>query len=563
MSDKDKIDILKKRLAVARGDEPGDLLLLNGRIVNVFSGKIQEANIVVAGEYIAGIGDYQNGVEVMDLRGQYVLPGFIDAHVHIESSHLIPAAFGAAALKHGTTAVIADPHEIANVLGEEGIDFMVKNAESTPLDIFYLIPSAVPSTDKETSGAALNGKAVKDLLAKYPQTLGLGEVMNSPGVVYGDDDVLAKLAAAENLTLDGHYPGGTGKPLNAYCSVGINSDHESIALGEAGEKLSLGMSVFIREGSSARNMAALLPLVDDNNWPYFCFCGDDISGADLEERGDIVNIIRKAVARGMDPIRAVQIGTINPARHYGLKNRGAVAPGYLADMVITRDLASFTISSVYKSGVKYENSYKEIPLNLGKVTLPSLEGLTFPQPQGEKFARVIQVFPTEIVTKEKIYPVAELSERDIVALMVIERHGKNGNIGFGLVEGTGLKTGVLATTIAHDSHNMLVLGVAEKEMAQAAGILADQGGGAVVVKDGQVLASMPLPVAGLMSSQSVAEVGKMEQNLLSAAKELGVTLPSPLMTLSFMALPVIPKLKLTDMGLFHVDKFDFVPLYFN
>lgn len=557
------IDILKKRLAVARGDEVPDLLLINGRIVNVFSGKIQEANIAVVGEYIAGIGDYQVGVEVVDLQGQYVLPGFIDAHVHIESSHLIPAAFGSLALKHGTTAVIADPHEIANVLGEEGIEFMVANAQDTPVDIFYMIPSAVPSTDKETSGAVLNGEAVKNLLAKYPQALGLGEIMNAPGVVYGDDDVLAKIIAGGSLSLDGHYPGGSGKALNAYCSVGINSDHESILLKEAEEKLSLGIQVFIREGSSAKNLEALLPLVDDNNWPCFCFCADDISAADLEERGDIVNMVRKAVKLGMDPVRAVQIGTINPARHYGLKNRGAVAPGYLADMVIAQDLEAFAISSVYKSGIKCENTYKETSLGLGKVTLPPLEGLSFPRPQGESFARVIQVFPTEIVTEERVYPIADLEKGDIAKVMVIERHGKNGNIGFGLVEGTGLKTGVLATTIAHDSHNMLVLGADDGEMAYAAGVLADQGGGAVVVKDGKVLASMPLAVGGLMSSQPGSRVGEGEKQLLAAAKDLGLTLPSPLMTLSFMALPVIPKLKLTDMGLFHVDKFDFVPLYFN
>lgn len=560
---KDKLTALTRRIAVAKGDIPGDLLLKNGRIVNVYSGRIEEKDIITSGGYIAGLGSYNQASEIVDLDGQYVLPGFIDAHIHIESSHLIPSSFGAAALCHGTTAVIADPHEIANVLGESGLDFMFQDAALSPLDIFYMLPSSVPATDKETSGGIIDAAATARLFQSYHSFLGLGEIMNAPGVVNGDKEVLGKIIAAQTKALDGHFPGGSGRELNAYRSAGINSEHEAIALEEAAEKLSLGMTVFVREGSSARNLEALLPLVDDNNWPCFCFCADDVSAADLESHGDILPMVRKAVSLGLPPVRAVQIATINPRRHYGLRDRGALVPGTLCDAVVVEDLRDFKVSAVYKGGRIYVNEYQSREVSLGQVHLPPLSKAVFPQNNGFKYARVIKVLPTEIVTGESIYPVAELSQGDIVKAMVIERHGKSGNWSFGLVEGTGLKRGAIASTIAHDSHNIVAVGVNEKEMIFAAQTLAKLGGGAVVTIDGQVLAALKFPVAGLMSGADAAFVGKEERGFLAAAKKTGTVLPSPLMTLSFLALPVIPKLRLTDKGLFDVDNFDFVPLYFN
>ncbi len=563
MRDIQQREKLQRRLNIAKGAAPADLVLRHGRLVNVFSGLIEEKDIAIAGTTIAGVGQYESGRQVVDLGGKYVLPGLIDAHIHVESSHLTPSSFGDAALAHGTTSVIADPHEIANVLGTPGLEFMFQDALASPLDIFFMLPSAVPATAQETAGAEINAATVESLFAGPMPFWGLGEVMNAPGVIQGDPEVLDKIIAASGRVLDGHYPGGTGLNLNAYCSVGINSDHESVSLAEAQEKLALGMTVFIREGSSARNLAALLPLVNDDNWPCFCFCADDLSAAALNSQGDILPMIRRAVALGLSPQRAVQIATINPARHYGLRKRGAVAPGYWADLVIVEDLQDFNLAAVYKNGQAYTGNYQAQAITLGNVTLPDLSGLDFPQLAGHEFARVIKVLPTEIITPEKIYPVSQLPAYDIAKLMILERHGKNGNQAFGLVEGSGLKRGAIASTIAHDSHNLLVLGQEPKEMALAAQALADQGGGAVVTLDGQVLARMPLPVAGLMTGQTASATAKAEEELSAAARRLGLTLPAPLMTLSFLALPVIPQLKLTDKGLFDVEKFTFVPLYFD
>ncbi|MEG1868733.1 MAG: adenine deaminase [Clostridiales bacterium] len=558
------IDKLKNRIAVSKGDKKADLILKNAKIVNVFSGEVNHGNIAVVDGVIAGIGDYNNGDEIVDCQGKYVLPGLIDAHIHIESSHLIPSCFAQAVLEKGTTAVIADPHEIANVLGVEGLEFMIKDAKLSPMDIFYMLPSAVPSTDKETAGAIINGDAVGDLLAKYPEFIGLGEVINAPGVIFGDDDVLKKLAFAQEKLIDGHYPMGSGNLLSAYCSAGISSDHECTTSAEAEEKLKNGLMILMREGSSAKNLEALLPVVNDYNWHNFCFCADDISALDIQLRGDILNCLKKAVKLGLNPVRGVQIATINPARHYGLKARGAIAPGYIADFLVVDNLRDFTVDKVYKNGKQYVEHGEYKPRKIGKVTLPSLKNIKFPLIGNHKYARVIKAFPADLITEEIIYTAEEVANNhNIAKLMVVERHGKNGNIGFGLVEGFDLKAGCIATTIAHDSHNLLALGIDDEEMIFAAQALGKQGGGAIITKNKKVLAALPLPIAGLMTWEDAKTVAKKEEEFLKAKSELGISMDSPLMTLSFLALPVIPKLKLTDMGLFNGEDFDFVPLYFD
>lgn len=559
------MNVTQERLiAVAKGEDEGDLLLKNGKVVNVFTGEIQEGNILLVGDTIAGVGDYNTAAVVVDMAGKYVLPGFVDAHVHIESSHLTPSSFGQSVLAKGTTAVVADPHEIVNVLGEDGFAFMVEDAKKSPMDIFYMIPSAVPATAMETSGAIVDSEGVQRLFHQYPEVLGLGEVMNFPGVLFGDKEVLAKIERGQDKILDGHFPLATGKDLNAYAAVGISSDHESVSQQEAKEKISCGMTIFIREGSSAKNLEAIFPLINDNNWSQFCFCVDDINAKDLETYGDILHCIRKAVALGLPPIRGVQIATINPCRHYHLKRRGAIAPGYLGDMVVVEDLRDFEIAAVYKNGQAFAPKESQTPIALGKIQVPAYDNLVFPFETEKKFARVIKALPQELITEEVIVSVADLEKRkDIAKLLVMERHGKNGNMGWGLIEGFGEFDVTIAQTIAHDSHNLLVLGHEEKEMSFAIDALVNQGGGAVITKGTSILASMPLSIGGLMTWKSGKEVARWEEDLMQVVKEAGIALPSLVMTLSFMALPVIPKLKLSDMGLFDVEAFAFTPLFFD
>ncbi len=559
---------MKDLLKVAAGDASGDLLIKNARIVNVFSGEIETGDVMVAKGIIVGVGEYEKAAKTVDADGDYLLPGLIDAHVHIESSHLNPISFGKAALLHGTTTIIADPHEIANVLGLPGLTYMAKAAEKTPLDIFYMAPSAVPATGLETAGAVLDAKDIRYLLAKLG-FFGLGEMMNFPGVLMGDDEVLAKLAAAKDMKrpVDGHCPALTGRSLNGYVLAGITTEHEAATAKEAKEKLARGMMILIREGSAAKNLEALLPTVNDGNWPYFAFAADDINCHDLEKGGDILPLLKKAVALGLHPIRSVQMATINPARHYHLDDRGAIAPGRKADLLLVSDLKNFTVKGVYKDGKAvgaYDHpKYREENV-LNTVHLFPLDALTFPDPNGKTKARVIQAMPGSLYTAEAIYPLAEIEKRnDIQKVLVIARHGKNRNFAWGFVEGFHLKAGAIASTVAHDSHPLIVVGNRIEEMRCAAEVLAAQGGGMAAVKDGKLLASLPLPIAGLMTDAEPKEVAALEAALLSAAKELGCPLPSPFMTLSFLALPVIPKLKISDRGLVDVEKFTFTSLYLD
>ena len=545
--------------------EPADLLLKGGKIVNVFSGAIEEKDVLIKNGRIAYCGNCNKteANETVNLSGKYLLPGFIDAHIHIESSHLTPKAFGCAVLKKGTCAVIADPHEIANAAGEEGLAFMLEDAKASPIDIFYMLPSSVPATDKETTGAEINAAKTAELLEKYPSLLGLGELMNVPGILFGDPESAGKIEAAQGRLLDGHCPQLSGRELAAYASAGIYTDHESISASEAAEKLANGFTILIREGSSAKNLNDLLPLVNDHNHSRICFCSDDINASDICDHGDILNCIKKAVEWGIDPVRAVEMATINTANHYRLTNRGAIAPGYIADIVAVNDLRDFAVETVWKNGKAYNDTEEDITSQtFGVFTLKNTD-LRFPTPKEQNTnARVIRAFDGQIVTEENIVPVSDLKSQDISQLYVAERYGKNGNIGYALIEGFGLKKGAIASSVAHDSHNLLILATDDAEAAFAAQTVSAMGGGMCVAEKGQVKAAMELPVAGLMCAEKAENIAKKEKELTIAAKELGITLKSPFMTLAFMALPVIPKLKLTDKGLFDADLFDFVPLYF-
>jgi adenine deaminase len=550
-------------IAAALGKNTGDLLLKNGQMVNVFNGQIEKKDLLIKDGMIACceccIKDQAK--KVVDLQGKFILPGFIDAHVHIESSHLSPAAFGNAILEKGTTTVIADPHEIANAAGVEGITFMTENAKEAPIDIFFMVPSSVPATTMETAGATIDAQTVKTILKLHPSFLGLGELMNVPGILDGDPETLAKIEAAENHIIDGHYPMGSGRSLMAYAASGVSSDHESVTAAEAAEKLANGITVFIREGSSAKNLNDLIGLVDDYNHTRFCFCADDIHAEDILAHGDILNCIRKAVRQGLNPIYAVEMATINPANHYRLPHRGAIAPGYIADLVIVNDLTAFDIDSVYKNGKEYESSYQPQETRFGTFILKKKD-FRFPAMAENRKARVIKISDGQLITEEQIYTKKELIEHTDLALMcVIERYGKNGNIAYALVEGFGIQKGAIASSVAHDSHNLLILAKDEREFAFAAKTMEQIGGGMIVTENNRVLAKMALPIAGLMTYEDADTVAGQEKDLAKAAKDLGIALTSPFMTLSFLALPVIPHLKLTDKGLFDVTKFDFTSLY--
>ena len=483
--------------------------------------------------------------------GFYRLPAFIDAHVHVESSHLSPARFGHLIAAQGTLTAICDPHEIVNVMGEDGLDFMLADAKRSPANLRFTLPSCVPATPFETSGAALSAADTARLFAVHPELIALGEMMNVPGVIAGDPEVLGKIAAAKaaGKQTDGHFPGGHGKALSQYAAAGITSDHEALTADEALEKVAAGMTIFIREGSAAKNLANLLPAVTDANWEHFCFCTDDISAADLLSSGGIVNCIRTAVALGMNPERAVALATLNPARHYGL-------PLSDRDYVIVRDLTNFEIVRVVKDGQSLNDvtvSAMTPGENAGANTvhLPDLSGRVFcaPEPKDGRLD-VIGVTDGSLLTEHLR---REPSDTDDLALLtVIERHGKNGNVASAWTARTGLRRGAIATTVAHDHHNLLVLGNDANDIRTAATHLASIGGGQCVVQNGKILADLPLPIAGLMSAYPATDVATQIETLKTAARNTGCTLSDPFATLSFLALPVIPSLKLTDRGLFAI-----------
>ena len=560
-------------IAVARGEEPADLWLRNAQVVNVLSADIHPADVAIHGGRVVGFGQYE-ARQTIDLEGRYLCPGFIDAHVHLESSMVQPSEFARAVVPHGTTAVVTDPHEIANVLGLDGVRYILEASEGLPLTVYVMLPSCVPATQMETAGAELSAADLATLL-DHPRVLGLAEMMNFPGVLFRVPEVLEKISMAGQRPVDGHAPGLSGKDLNAYVAAGVRSDHECTTLDEARQKLRLGMHIFIREGTTARNLRDLLPLVTPANAHRCHLVTDDRHPEDLLSEGHIDDLVRKAVAQGLDPVIAVQMASINTAEYFGLRNVGAIAPGYRADLLVVDDLKRFGVAQVFAAGqlVAEEGRFLPSPAELPRVPLEStihldLTALDFTIAAGEGPARVIGVIPEQIITERLSVQVPVKNGQavadpahDILKMAVVERHRNTGNVGLGFVKGFGLRQGAIASSVAHDSHNIVVVGADDADMRAAVEAVAEMGGGQVVVADGQVKARLPLPIAGLMSDQPLEEVRDRLEALTAAARELGCVLPDPLMTMSFLALPVIPTLKLTDKGLVDVEQFAIVPLF--
>lgn len=565
---------LARRLEAARGDRPVDLLFRGGKVVNVFTGELASTSVAVFDGVVVGFGERQAN-EIVELDGGILSPGFIDGHFHLESSLLIPAEFARAVLPHGTTTVVADPHEIANVAGIAGVQFMLEASEDIGLEVFYMAPSCVPATHLETAGAELSANDIEKL-AQHPRVLGLAEVMNFPGVIMGDESMLDKLERFLDKTIDGHSPGLSGAQLDAYLCGGIGSDHECTRLEEAREKLGKGMHIMLREGSQARDMEALAPLVTSQTKQRCMLVSDDCHPEDLLEQGHMNRVLKRAMELAIDPITAIQLVSLNPARYFGLRTLGAIAPGYQADMVLLNSLQPLQVGRVYKKGKLVAENGKCLlakkpvaaEVQLISMNLEELkeEDLRL-QVQGSEM-RAIRAVPNTLITEEEIVTVADSqgqavsdANRDLLKIVVIERHQGSGRKGFGFVRGLGLRKGALASTVAHDSHNLIVVGVSDSDMVVAANTLRELGGGLVVVSDGQVQAQLPLPVAGLMTAASLEQVVAWKKEVNQAALELGATLEHPFMALSFLALPVIPKLKLTDQGLVDVESFTHVPLF--
>jgi adenine deaminase len=565
---------LATRLAVARGDQPADLLLTNLQLINLHTGEIYPSEIAIFGGMIVGVGPSYQAHQTLDLGGRYVAPGLIDAHVHIESSLCTPSEFANAVLPRGVTTVVTDPHEIANVMGLAGIDYMLQSAQTSPLNMYVMASSCVPATHMETSGATLEADQLATLLGN-PWVLGLAEVMNYPGLVFGDPNVLAKVERFKHLVLDGHCPALTGQALNAYRAAGIQSDHECTTMEEAGEKLQKGFTLFIREATNARNLRALLPIITPANHRRICFCTDDRQPADLLDDGSIDYMIRVAIQAGVDPIIALRLGSLNTAEYFRLYDRGAIAPGYQADLMVFSDLQAPLAEMVFHAGVLIARDLKMLatPSTTQPPTPPptvnlaqSAFDLDIPA-QGQRI-RVIGSVDGQLVTQHLIETpsvqdglVVSDPQRDLLKMLVIERHKGIGNIGKGLIHGIGLKRGAIAGTVAHDHHNLVVIGVDDRSIQAAIRALLQMGGGLVTVDGDSILAQLPLPIAGLMSDQPIETVRQAIDQLIQTAQGLGSPMHDPFMAMSFMALEVIPKLKLTDIGLVDVEQFQPVGLF--
>jgi adenine deaminase len=557
---------MRKRLtdliSVAKGELPADLLLTDAKVVNVFNGEIEPGNVAICRDRIAGVGDYHKAKQALDVGGRYIAPGLINGHIHPESSMLDIGQYARAVVPHGTTALVTDLHEIANVCGLEGIRYVLDCARRLPFDLFLMAPSCVPATQRETSGASLSPEDIHKVLG-WKGCIGLGEVMDFPGVIGGDEAVLRKISLARGRIIDGHAPGVAGKDLSAYIAAGILSDHESVSLDEAKEKLRQGMFIMLREGSSEKNLDALLPLVSDKTYKRCMFVVDDRSCVDLLRDGDIDGVVRKAIRRGLDPVRAIQLATINPAQYFRLDALGAVAPGYMANLIVLSDLSRLQIDMVFYRGRLVAKDGKPLfpssqatgrgLTNTVKIKPFNMEALRL-WVSGEA-ELIIEIVPGQIITrkrKEKIKAtngaITPDTKRDILKLVVVERHKATGNIGVGLVSGFGLKRGALASSIAHDSHNIIAVGTNDGDIFTAIKEIERLQGGLVAVAQGKVLASLALPIAGLLSDQPLETVVSKLERLEKVATELGTKLPSPLATLSFLALPVIPEIRLTDLG---------------
>ena len=547
---------------VAAGRAPADLVLKNATYVNVFSNELCHGDIAVAEGLIVGMGEYHGKVEV-DVSGKLVLPGFIDAHIHLESSLVSPTEFAKAVLPHGTTTVITDPHEIANVMGTDGIEYMLQATEDLPVDVRFMLPSCVPATPLDESGANLDYRAI-DSFYDHPRVQGLAEMMNYVGVVNGDGQVVEKIVAsqAHHKKIDGHAPGLSGKDLNAYIAAGVYSDHECSDMEDAMNKLRLGQYIMIREGTAARNLEALMPLLTSQYVDRCRFCTDDKHPNDLLEKGHIDYIVKKAISLGADPIVAVKAACHNAARYFLLNNRGAIAPGYLGDFVIIDDFQHFEIEMVYKRGVlMYDGQLRDFPAPEIDPYLVKRAHDTFHVAHltAEDFSdgrphAVIGMIPGEIVTQDAGYADHADPEQDILKIAVIERHKNTHHIGLGYIKGYGLKRGAVATSISHDSHNIIVVGATDEDMAAAANRIVENRGGITVMENGQVLGEVTLSIAGIMSDDSLVMVNSALEDAKDEAFGLGVSRGiDPFMTLSFMALPVIPSLRITTRGVFDVS----------
>ncbi len=557
-------------IAVARGDKPADLVLKNGRIINVFTGEIEKADVAVFGRCIAGIGKYAKAEETIDLKGDYLAPGFINGHIHIESSMLHPSQYARSVVPHGTTSIVTDLHEIANVSGAAGIKFVLNCARSLPLDFFFKAPSCVPATHMETAGASIEANEIKRLL-RLKGNAGLGEMMNYPGVINGFARVLDKIRSAQGKVIDGHAPGVSGSQLNAYVSAGIYSDHEVTTIEEGREKLRRGMYLMIREGSSEKNLSTLLPLVTDSTWQRCMFVVDDRTCSDLISDGDVDAVVRKAISLGLDPIRAIQLATITAAGHHRFHDLGAIAPGYRANLITIKNLKTLKIDKVFFNGKLAAGGGKYLGRTSARTPQELLKSVHIKKLSAEALRLgigsapfpVIEIIPGQIVTRKTIVKLPQGifkadTGKDILKAIVVERHKASGNIGIGLVKGFGIKSGAIASTIAHDSHNLVVVGTSDEDILAAVKTIEEMQGGLAVCRGGRPIARLPLPLCGLLSLDPAEQVSKQFNEVERAAFTLGNLPPAPFALLSFIALPVIPELRVTDKGIVDVLQFKLI-----
>ena len=567
--------MLEEIIKSARGTLKCDLLLKNAQVINVYSSEIIKTHIAILKDTIVGLGPGYQAAEEIDLKGLYVAPGFIDGHVHIESSMVEVPQFARAVVPLGTTSIVADPHEIANVLGYEGIRFMMESSKYNPLNVFFMLSSCVPSSNLETAGSELRAFDIFPFL-REKWVLGLAEMMNYPGVLNAEPDVLDKLKIVPDKRIDGHAPGLSGQDLNAYIAAGVESDHECTTIEEAREKLRLGMYIMLREGSATKNLLDLLPLITKENERRCFFCTDDRHPNDILSEGHINYMIKIVIKAGLNPVTAIRLATLNTADYFGLKKLGSIGPGKTADLVVFDNFEEFNIRHVYKNGQLVATDGKpvyDMPTRpatkiRSSVNVKWLEVEDFKIPANGPLCRVIGLIPDQIVTESletkcKIEDghVASDIEQDLLKIFVLERHLATGNIGKGLVKGFGMQRGAIATSIGHDSHNIIVVGVEDKDIFKAVTTINKMGGGIAIINNGQVLEAEELPIAGLMSNKSLEYMSVRMKELIQASHSLGVKLEDPLMSLSFLSLPVIPKLKLTDLGLVDVEKFEHVNLF--
>jgi adenine deaminase len=565
---------LEGRIKAAMGEVNADLLIKNAQVINVFSGEIQKTDVAVFDGIVAGFGKYK-AKKTIDIKGMYLSPGLIDGHVHIESSMVVPSEFAKAVVPLGTTTVITDPHEIANVFGLEGIKFMVEFSKDIPLDVFIMLPSCVPATNLETSGARLESHDLSTFADK-PMILGLAEMMNYEGVIQRIPDVLKKIKMMRGRIIDGHAPGLSGKGLNAYIGAGIRSDHECTTIGEAREKLEKGMYIMLREGTIAKNLKSLLPIITDENSRRFIFVTDDRNPIDIMNEGNINFMVKTSIRKGLNPVTVLRMATLNPAEYFKLNEFGAIAPGYHADFIVFDSLRNFNIKKVFKKGRlvaedgcliskgRFENpihlrsSINIKPLSVNRLKVGARGGLI----------KVIEIMPGQLITRKRIEKarveggeIVSDTDRDILKIAVIERHLASGNIGIGFVKGFGLKKGAIASSVSHDSHNIISVGTNDSDMLSAVNEIIHLKGGQVVVSDERVVESLPLPIAGLMSDKPLKDIKDKTEKLNSAVRRLGCKLSHPFMELSFLSLPVIPELKITDKGLIDVERLKIVSIF--